>query len=203
MATLGSLILLQVTLAGTCPGSRPPPSFWDSFTINPAQILVALVGVFLVLPIVACFLAMTEPPIDTFGRWVLLFTWVSYGLAILALLARSVEPPPPGSHNGVLVFFAVVLAAMDLFWFRMWLAARRHAWKRTLPPGRRRYEDLVDVNEALESARSGLAHAQRSLQGFFLNHRDRHQLKLDIAIYEATIATLEKKRAALEAGEIV
>lgn len=204
MADLGYPLLLQAALAGTCPGSRPTPSFLQ--TIDPSQILLAGLMVFLALPILGSILCMFgEPPADTVARAVMLFEWVVYATATLACVVHGLGPADPGTRgNGVFLVFAVVLGAMTWFWFAMWRVGRRRAWKRTLSPGRRRYEDLVDVNAALESARSGLARTERQLQGLgglFLNRDEHRRLKNDLSMYRGMVATLEAKRAKLMSDE--
>jgi hypothetical protein len=150
------------------------------------------------LPVTAMFLAFKgSPGIRRASRYVVALTWLAYGAATAWCLWVVFFKPSTGVGvgNGIFLIIALPVGLFAGINFTVWRAALRHEYVQSLPPDLRRQEELIDIENGLESARATLASAQSKLGGWGLSAEKRRQLEAQAAAARFTIRSLEEARA--------
>ena len=163
--------------------------------IVPSDLFAPAFYLLVVAPVVGLLLAwFGTPRLRKAGGWVLFADALAYaGLTVLCLV-HCREPAPRSGFNGLLLV-AIVPAFFAWLLFALWRASRRHEYVQSLPAAQRRIEELVDLDRALGSARSGLARIERQAKGWFLGGAERRRLEQELVMQRGIVSRLEQERA--------
>lgn len=162
--------------------------------MQPADLLKVAFSVMIMAPVIAAVLAFTgEAAVRKIARTVLALAWLSCAAAILACIWLSGRPSS-GIGSGVFLLIAVAPALLGFIWWKIWLAARRHDYVRSLPPDLRRAEELSDIEEGIEQMSRDLARAERRVDSWLISSEERARLRFQISILRPSLDKLKEER---------
>ena len=163
--------------------------------MQPGQLIVFALGIVVVAPLAGAVLAFTpDASLRKIGRFILAAAWLFSAAGVGACIWLSMGESS-GIGNDVFLLIAIVPALIGFICFAVWRAARRHDYVQSLPPERRRVEELSDIEEGIELTRRELRDKEKRAASFFTSSKERERLRNEIPILKLTLARLEAERA--------
>jgi hypothetical protein len=161
--------------------------------LNPADFIVAGLYILIGVPVASFVLVLRPSP-----RAHQLAAW-GFGLALLFCIGCALFfvrlGDDLGSSGGLGV--ALLFSFPGWLFFMLWRYSLRRVYLDSLPPDRRRYEELSDAQDAIEKLSQDVQKHERRLKSWFLSARERRELQAHILMLRAALARLEEKRAEL------
>jgi hypothetical protein len=162
----------------------------------PSDLIKWFIVLFVTVPVLAAIVAFQGPLLlRPIARWVLLGAWLAHAAATFACLKYAFAEPSSGIGSGVFLLVAIPVSFFAVLWFGIWRGARRHAYVQSLPPPERRYEELQDIERALEATTKNLQQAQRKVDSWSVSSEESARLRFEIDLLKSSIAHLKQERA--------
>ena len=164
--------------------------------LQPVHFIIAGLALMTIVPLIGAVLAfMPDASVRRAGRWILVPAWLFCLAALIACIRLALQKPSTGIGNHIFFLIAIVPGFLGVAWFAVWRVARRVDYVKSLPPERRRVEELVDIDKAIEVTARDLRRSEQRVNSFFISSKERKRLRAEIPLLRMTLEQLKSKRA--------